>query len=168
MRTEAGAIALMSPYAFVKKWQGNTQTERQIAHAHFNDLCRLLDHPTPADDDPSGEYFTFEKAATKIGGGKGYADVWKKDYFAWEYKSRDENLEAAHKQLITYAPALGNPPLQVVCDFRRYRIFTTWTNTVPDMHEIVLDDFVKPDRLQKLYDVFHDPEKLKPDASAAR
>ena len=63
---------------------------------------------------------------------------------------------------MTYAPALGNPPLQVVCDFQRYRVYTAWTNTVPDTHEILLDDFVKPDRLQILRNVFHDPEKLKP------
>ena len=162
MRTDAGAIAPMSPYAFVQKWKDNTQTERRIAQAHFNDLCQLLDHPTPADDDRIGDHFAFEKVATKIGGGKGYADVWKKDHFTWEYKSRDENLEAAHRQLITYSPALGNPPLQIVCDFKRFRIYTAWTNTVPDAHEIVLDDFVKPDRLQILRNVFHDPEKLKP------
>ena len=72
----------------------------------------------------------------------------RRDDFAWEYKSRNENLDAAHKQLMTYAPALGNPPLQVVCDFQHYRIYTAWTNTVPDTHELMLEDFVKPDRLQ--------------------
>jgi type II restriction/modification system DNA methylase subunit YeeA len=154
--------ALLTPVGFIQKWSRNKQSEKRIAQAHFNDLCRLLDHPTPADEDPIGDYFAFEKTATKIGGGKGYADVWKKNYFAWEYKSRDENLDAAHKQLITYAPALGNPPLQVVCDFKRYRIHTAWTNTVPEMHEIALDDFIKPARLQILRDVFHSPEKLKP------
>lgn len=157
-----GANAPLTPIGFIQKWSRNTQTEKQIAQAHFNDLCRLLDHPTPADDDPIGDHFAFEKTATKIGGGKGYADVWKKNYFAWEYKSRNENLDAAHKQLITYAPALGNPPLQVVCDFNRYRIYTSWTNTVPELHEIVLEDFIKPDRLQILRHVFHDPDKLKP------
>jgi type II restriction/modification system DNA methylase subunit YeeA len=162
MATSLSATAPLTPVGFIHKWSRNTQTEKQIAQAHFGDLCRLFDHPTPAEDDPTGDHFAFEKAATRIGGGKGYADVWKKDYFAWEYKSRNENLEAAHKQLITYAPALGNPPLQVVCDFQRYRIYTVWTNTVPDAHEILLEDFVKPDRLQLLRNVFHDPEKLKP------
>jgi hypothetical protein len=156
------ASVLLTPLGFIQKWGLNTQSEKRIAQAHFNDLCRLLDHPTPAEDDPSGNYFSFEKAATKIGGGKGYADVWKENHFAWEYKSRNENLELAHKQLITYAPALGNPPIQVVCDFKRYRIYTAWTNTVPDFHEISLDEFIKPDRLQILRNVFHNPEKLKP------
>ena len=156
------AAAPLTPVGFISRWSRNTQTEKQIAQAHFSDLCRLFDHPTPAEDDPTGDHFAFEKAATKIGGGKGYADVWKRDYFAWEYKSRNENLDAAHKQLMTYAPALGNPPLQVVCDFQRYRIYTAWTNTVPDTHELMLEDFVKPDRLQLLRNVFHDPEKLKP------
>jgi type II restriction/modification system DNA methylase subunit YeeA len=162
MAGSLSAIPPLTPVGFISKWSRNTQTEKQIAQTHFADLCRLFDHPTPAEDDPTGDHFAFEKAATRIGGGKGYADVWKKDYFAWEYKSRNENLEAAHKQLMTYAPALGNPPLQVVCDFQRYRVYTAWTNTVPDTHEILLDDFVKPDRLQILRNVFHDPEKLKP------
>jgi type II restriction/modification system DNA methylase subunit YeeA len=153
---------VLTPLGFISKWSRNTQTEKQIAHAHFEDLCRLLRHPTPAEDDPIGDHFAFEKRATRIGGGKGYADVWKKDYFAWEYKSRNENLDQAHKQLMTYAPALGSPPLQVVCDFKRYRVHTAWTNTVPETHELVLEDFVKPDRLGILWNVFHNPEKLKP------
>ncbi len=162
MVSMSGAGAPLTPVGFISKWSRNIQTEKQIAQAHFADLCHLLGHPTPAEDDPSGDHFAFEKLATKIGGGKGYADVWKKDYFAWEYKSRGENLDQAHKQLMTYAPALGSPPLQIVCDFKRYRIHTAWTNTVPDTHEILLEDFVKPERLQILRNVFHDPEKLKP------
>lgn len=162
MNIAGGAIAPLTPVGFIKKWSKNFQSEKRIAQAHFNDLCRLLNHPTPADDDPGGEHFSFERAATKIGGGRGYADVWKENYFAWEYKSRDENLDAAHRQLITYAPALGNPPLQVVCDFKRFKIFTAWTNTLPEAHEVALEDFVKPDRLDLLRNVFHAPEKLRP------
>lgn len=162
MLSSHGASVPLTPVGFIQKWSRNTQSEKRIAQAHFNDLCRLLDHPTPSEDDPSGDHFSFEKAATKIGGGKGYADVWKENYFAWEYKSRNENLELAHRQLITYAPALGNPPIQVVCDFKRYRIYTAWTNTVPNVHEILLDEFTKPDRLQILRNVFHNPEKLRP------
>ena len=71
----------LTPVGFISRWSRNTQTEKQIAQAHFSDLCRLFDHPTPAEDDPTGDHFAFEKAATKIGGGKGYADVWKKGRF---------------------------------------------------------------------------------------
>lgn len=160
--TGTGASAPLTPIGFISKWKNNTQSEKRIAHAHFDDLCRLLGHPTPAEDDHIGDHFAFEKAATKIGGGKGYADVWKKGFFAWEYKTRNEDLALAHRQLVAYAPALGNPPLQIVCDFNRFRIHTAWTNTVYEQHEILLDEFTKPDRLQILRDAFHDPEKLKP------
>ena len=34
------------------------------AQEHFIDLCRLIGHPTPAEDDPTGERFTFEAGVT--------------------------------------------------------------------------------------------------------
>ena len=33
-----------------------------------------------------GDWFTFEKGATKTTGGEGWADVWRKGCFGWEYK----------------------------------------------------------------------------------
>ena len=44
-------------------------------------------------------------------GGDGWADVWKRHYFAWEYKGKRANLDAAFEQLRQYALALENPPL---------------------------------------------------------
>jgi len=82
-------------------------TERAAAHTHFLDLCKLFEHDDPVSADPTGEWFTFEKGATKTGGGEGFADVWKKNYFAWEYKKPD--LNAAMDQLVRYAAALENP-----------------------------------------------------------
>jgi hypothetical protein len=40
----------------------------------------------PAHHDPTGESFTFEKHVSKAPGGTVYADVWKRSFFAWEYK----------------------------------------------------------------------------------
>ena len=57
--------------------------------------------------DPKGDWFTFEKGATKATGGEGWADVfWRKGCFGWEYKGRHKDLEAAHRQLLMYAAAL--------------------------------------------------------------
>ncbi len=39
--------------------------------------------------------YTYEKDTKKTGGGGGYADVWKKGHFAWEFKSRGANLDRA-------------------------------------------------------------------------
>jgi hypothetical protein len=41
--------------------------------------------------DPSGQIFTFEAGAQKSHGGQGWADVWKKHFFAWEYKGKHAN-----------------------------------------------------------------------------
>lgn len=45
-----------------------------------------------------------------LGEARGYADVFKRDHFAWEYKAPGRNLDTALKQLLTYALALSNPP----------------------------------------------------------
>lgn len=45
-----------------------------------------MGHPTPASADPSGTWFTFERGVTTALGGDGWADVWKKEFFGWEYE----------------------------------------------------------------------------------
>src|SRR5579871_2002169 len=167
MSSASGAVAPMTPLAFINKWKRASLNERQTAQEHFIDLCHLFGHPTPSEDDPIGDRFAFEKGATKVGGGKGFADVWKKDYFAWEYKRRNSNLDDALNQLIRYAPALESPPLQVVCDIEHFRIHTAWTNTVPAKYEIRLDELTDPGPREILRNVFYDPEKLKPTKTRA-
>ncbi len=75
----------MTPEQFVAKWQANTRGERQAAQEHFLDLCALLGEATP-NSDPDGSTYAFEKGATKATGGEGWADVWRRGCFAWEYK----------------------------------------------------------------------------------
>jgi hypothetical protein len=60
----------------------------------FIDLCRLLDVKTPAEEDPHGEWFTFEKGAKKTGGGDGWADVWRKGVTAEFGKNRTLTIRA--------------------------------------------------------------------------
>lgn len=84
---------------FVRKWTGVTLKERSSSQEHFIDLCRLLDEPTPVEADPTGEWFCFEKGAEKTTGADGWADVWRKDRFAWEYKGPGKDLKAAFAQL---------------------------------------------------------------------
>lgn len=167
MNSEHSSAAPMTPHAFIKKWKAANLTERQTSHEHFLDLCSLLNHPTPTQSDPTGDHFAFEKGANKIGGGRGFADVWKKDHFAWEYKRRDGDLDKALLQLIRYAPALESPPLHVVCDVERFEVHTAWTNTVPKTYALTLDELAEPERLDILRCVFHDPEQLRPTKSRA-
>src|SRR4051812_43682020 len=105
----------MIPAEFIAKWRHVALTERSSAQTHFIDLCSLVGHPDPVAADPQGSWFTFERGATKATGGEGWADVWKKGFFGWEYKGKRRNLDDAYLQLLKYQGALENPPLQVTC-----------------------------------------------------
>ena len=69
----------------------------------------MLNEPAPTDADPMGEWYSFERGATKTTGGEGWADVWKRGHFGWEYKGKRKDLDAAFAQLQQYALALENP-----------------------------------------------------------
>jgi type II restriction/modification system DNA methylase subunit YeeA len=152
----------MTVDGFIRKWKAVELKERSAAQEHFIDLCRLLHEPTPADVDPKGEFYCFERGATKSSGGEGWADVWKRGCFGWEYKGKRKDLDAAFAQLQQYVLALENPPLLVVCGLDRFVIRTNWTNTVSAKHEFSLEELRDPDNLQKLKWVMSDPEKLRP------
>ena len=62
-------------------------------------------------------------------GGKGFADVWKRGFFAWEYKGKHKYLHEAYGQLLDYREDLDNPPLLVVCDQDRFEVHTNFTDT---------------------------------------
>jgi type II restriction/modification system DNA methylase subunit YeeA len=152
----------VSPEEFIAKWKGVDQTERAVSQSHFIDLCRMLDEPTPTDADPKGEWYCFERGASKASGGEGWADVWKRGYFGWEYKGKRKDLDAALGQLKLYALGLENPPLLIVSDMERFRIVTNWTATVSETHEFGLDDLLKPEKRRLLKWALSDPERLRP------
>ena len=90
----AAILRRMTPSEFAAKWAGSTRTERAAAQEHFIDLCRMLGVPTPNEADPTGDWYAFEKGAGKAAGGDGFADVWKRGHFAWEYKGKRKDLAA--------------------------------------------------------------------------
>ena len=155
----------MTPGAFIAKWRAAELKERSAAQEHFIDLCRLLGEPTPAEADPGGEHYCFERGARKDTGGEGWADVWKRHCFAWEYKGRRANLDAAFDQLRQYALALENPPLLVVSDMARFRLRTNWTNSVSETHEFTLDDLADAAVRDRLKWAMSEPERLRPGES---
>lgn len=157
----------MTPAQFIAKWNQAELSEKQAAQQHFLDLCDLVAHPKPADADPKGEWFCFERGAEKRDGGDGWADVWKKDFFGWEYKGKRKNLAEAYRQLDQYRAALENPPLLVVCDLDRIQIHTNFTNTKPHAFIIPLAQLDTPRHLEILRAVFHEPDKLKPGVPSA-
>lgn len=157
----------MNVSQFIAKWRRVALTERSAAQQHFLDLCEVLEHPKPAEIDPLGESFTFERGAAKTGGGEGWADVWKRGFFSWEYKGKHKDLDAAYHQLLKYREALENPPLLVVCDMDRIAVHTNFTNTPSVIHEIRLEEMDNPRSLEILRAVFHEPERLRPGATSA-
>ncbi len=157
----------MTPQAFIQKWQIATLKERSAAHEHFLNLCALLEEPTPADADPTGTWYSFEKGAKKTGGGEGWADVWKRHCFAWEYKGKHHDLNAALRQLQQYALALENPPLLIVSDLDTIVIHTNFTNTVHQVHTLPLESLADPAQLRLLKWAFSEPERLRPDRTTA-
>ncbi len=173
----------MTPAEFQRKWSRYQGKETSAYSEHFNDLCCLLGHPTPAEADPSGSnFFCFQKRVTKDAElfplteageeaapeERGFADVWKRGCFGWEYKGKRKNLDEAYKQLLRYREALLNPPLLVVCDFDRYVIRTNFNGTVQETFEFTNDQLDRPENLRLLRAVFTEPDFLKPQRTTAQ
>lgn len=153
---------------FRNKWKENALKESAASKEHFLDLCHALGVPTPAQLDKTGDTYTFEKTLQKTGGGQGFADVWYRGHFAWEYKGPNADLNAAIAQLKQYAQALENPPLLVTCDLNRFEIHTTWTNRKPMVYAFDLATLEDKNpaypysNLDILRYLWTDPEKLIP------
>lgn len=175
MSPSAGKLVLTIP-ELVNKWRNTKLSERSAAQSHFIDLCTALDQQAPVDVDSEGNTYTFEKGVKKNSGGDGFADVWKRNYFAWEYKRKNEDLGKAYQQLLKYREALENPPLLVVCDLDRFEVHTNWTNTPPEVYSFDLNDLLlnkataicKVPPADVLRFLFMDPERLKPGQTTAQ
>jgi len=152
----------MTPEQFIDKWRGITRTERSAAQEHFLDVCALLSVPKPADVDRHGTEYTFEKSTRKIGDSSGFADVWKRHCFAWEYKGNRRNLVEAYAQLKQYADALENPPLLIVSDMQEIRVHTNFTNAIAQQYVIPLMDLRSVEARDLLRNCFLHPDRLLP------
>ncbi len=88
-------------------------------------------------------------------------DVWKRGFFAWEYKGKHADLDKAYQQLLQYRESLENPPLLVVSDIDTIAIHTNFTNTVKQVYRLTLDDLLTATGMQRLRDVFTQPEAFR-------
>jgi type II restriction/modification system DNA methylase subunit YeeA len=158
----------LTPSEFAAKWKGSSRTERAAAQEHFIDLCHMLGQPTPNEADAHGDWYAFEKGAEKTQGGDGFADVWKRAHFAWEYKGKKKDLKGAYDQLLQYREALENPPFLVVCDLDRFQVHTNFTGTKKTIYPFTLDDLrdAPAEPLRILRSVMSDPTALRPDQTA--
>jgi hypothetical protein len=97
----------MNPAQFKAKWAKYAGKESAAYQDHFSDICRMLNLPTPVEADPTGEAdFCFQKRVVKdaelfvagepdaeyAAAEHGFADVWKRDCSAWEYKGKKNDL----------------------------------------------------------------------------
>jgi hypothetical protein len=65
----------MTPQEFITKWRAVELKERSASQSHFNDLCALLGILDPISADSKGEWFPFEKGASKTSGSEGWATM---------------------------------------------------------------------------------------------
>ena len=153
---------MLSPQEFIDRWGPGGPSyglnEEQGAQTHFLDLCELLGVPKPG----SEVGYIFEKQSLILGGARGYADVFKSGVFAWENKAPGKNLDVALKQLLSYALALNNPPILVVCDRLRIRIHTQFTGYPTTTDEVLLAEMDQPEKLTLLRRIWKDPESFRP------
>ena len=162
----------LTPQAFSAKWASSKLKERAGAQEHLIDVCRLVGHETPAEKDPDGEFFTFERTVSKVGGevsgseeGAGSADAWYRGRFAWEYKGKHKDLTAAYRQLLLYREDLANPPLLVVSDMDRFEVHTNFTDTAKKVYAFDNEELSSSENgeaLRVLEALFRNPGSLKP------
>jgi hypothetical protein len=159
-------MTFMTPQEFVAKWKPGTPShglsERAGAQPHFIDLCRALGVPEPGEP----ERYCFERGVTKTGSAAartdGFADVWLKGHFAWEYKRPGRSLGDALKQLMMYALPLESPPLLVVCDRVLLEVHTHFTGTPSERHVFELAQLTDPALQQRLRTLWTAPEAWRP------
>jgi len=114
----------------------------------------------PRRGQPRGDFYTFGKGVSKTGagGGKGFADVWYRGHFAFEYKGKHKDLGAAYDQLLLYREDLENPPLLVVSDMDRFEVHTNFTGTVKRVHAFADAELPREENLRVLRALFTDPD----------
>jgi len=122
-----------------------------------------LERPSPK---TKGE-FEFEKGAKKTTGGDGWADVWRRGAFAWEYKKSRANLDLAYAQVQRYAPALDNPPLLIVSDTQQIIIRTAFTGAIQERHDLAIEDLRDAAARDLLRRAFKEPQTFKPKKTRA-
>ena len=149
----------MTPAEFVAKWKDTPFGEKQASQAMFDDICRLVDHPTPSEfRDP--EVFTFEKGVPG-----GFADAYLEGHFGWEFKGKDSDLDEALGQLLRYSVYLRTPPLLIVSSFQTVRIRTNFQGMETVLHEFPVEAVGEPENLRKLKCAFWAPADLRPNRS---
>ncbi|MBY5939056.1 MULTISPECIES: class I SAM-dependent DNA methyltransferase [Marinobacter] len=161
---------------FLKRWKGNSGSERSNFQSFMRDLCTLLDLPLPdpGEGDTSQNSYVFERfiASPRVDGNteSRYIDLYRRDCFVLEGKQTGKQLASrSHQNAINAAVAQaeryirglpfeevehGRPPFIVIVDVGNaiytYSEFTrTGGNYVP---------FPDPRHFEIRLDDLHKPE----------
>jgi len=161
---------------FLKRWKGNSGSERSNFQSFMRDLCTLLDlpHPEPGEGDTNQNAYVFERfiSSPRVDGNteSRYLDLYRRDCFVLEGKQTGKELASrSHQNAINAAVAQaeryirglpkeevehGRPPFIVVVDVGNaiyiYSEFTrTGGNYVP---------FPDPRHYEIKLDDLHKPE----------
>ena len=161
---------------FLKRWKGNSGSERSNFQSFMRDLCTLLDlpHPEPGEGDTNQNAYVFERfiSSPRVDGNteSRYLDLYRRDCFVLEGKQTGKTLATqSHQNAINAAVAQaeryirglpkeevehGRPPFIVVVDVGNaiyiYSEFTrTGGNYVP---------FPDPRHYEIKLDDLHKPE----------
>jgi hypothetical protein len=150
----------LTPLAFIDKWVPVTLNEQSTAHEYFNDLCRLIGHPTPSEADPYGHFYRFQKRFILPDGKSVFVDVWKSGVFAWEFKTRDKYpiLDGAIKRLIQSREVLQTVRVFVVSDINRIEIYGIFNGTLRKLCVLTLDDLLTDLGRERLWNLFFAPD----------
>ena len=146
---------------FIAKWSRTEFGEQQASQPFFDDICRLVGHPTTTERQDR-DNFTFEK---RVQGGR--ADAYLYNHFGWEFKGADAQLPGAFDQLLKYQVHLKTPPLLIVSSFQTIRIRTNFPGMETALHEISVPQIGAAANLDILRAVFFNPEELKPKRTVA-
>ena len=94
--------------AFISRWTGTGGSEMGSAQMFAEELCDLLgvEKPLPVKEDGSADHYCFEKPVSKVDGGGGRIDLYKKGCFIWEAK---QGIEGAGETSRTGHGKRGTP-----------------------------------------------------------
>ena len=152
-------LPLITPANFIAKWRDADFNESQASQPMFEDICRLIGHPTTVEYGDK-EVFTFEK---KVPGG--FADAYLEGCFGWEFKGKDADLPAGLNQLLRYQVHLKTPPLLIVSSFQTIWIQTNFPGMETVRHVVPVTDLDQPANLTLLRSAFFSPDDLRPGRS---
>jgi len=151
----------MNVAEFIAKWRRWTSRSGPLPRSTSSISASSSATPSPPRLTPPAPTSASEKGAAKHGGGDGFADVWKRVFFGWEYKGKHKDLEAAFDHFFS---------TKTLSITRRCLWCATWSASScaptsrhgPVTYDVPLERLGESRSLEILHHVFFDPEKLKP------